>query len=143
MRRSFRTRRLSLTAMVSLLAFVAVAELGIKSLWISDGWFDRNGHVIGVFEGCAVYSQITTRFNGLVTSGHYTVRKKPDRHVLRTAISGFSATKIFLPNPRVAIGFEIVAPLWPLLLLLLIAPVRWLIARPVNTQAFPVITKQP
>jgi len=30
-------------------------------------------------------------------------------------------------------------PLWPMLLLLLIAPVRWLIARPANSPAFPVI----
>jgi len=38
--------------------------------------------------------------------------------------------------------FSFWIPLWFVLLLLLIAPALWLVARPTNAPAFPVITKQ-
>jgi len=44
------------------------------------------------------------------------------------------------PAPGAARFFDIMIPLWLTLLLVLIGPVRWLIARPANAPAFPVIT---
>jgi hypothetical protein len=59
------------------------------------------------------------------------------------SIAGFSKNEIdhvavASGEPSTELCFEV--PLWFPLFLLLIAPVRWLIARPANVPAFPVIT---
>ena len=60
--------------------------------------------------------------------------------------NGSSALRFYLENsdsfpdyPGALREFQIFIPLWFPLLLLLIAPVRWLIARPQYVPAFPVI----
>ena len=65
----------------------------------------------------------------------------PTRGVRVSRIFKFSigAHQVYRVGAQMTREFEIVMPLWPLLILLLIAPVRWLTARPANAPAFPVI----
>ena len=141
MRRPTRTRRLSIAATVSLLAFVVVAGAGVRSLWTWDVWTDGNGRVVGLEQGCIIYT--------------HTVAARPDAP--STHLSGNAKD---LPVPKNVLGFAVEnrvehnqfgnekvfglrVPVWFPLLLLLIAPVRWIFARPATTMAFPVVTKQP
>jgi len=54
---------------------------------------------------------------------------------------GFTVTKWVTGFGAVILIIEV--PRWPIFVLLLIIPVRWLMGRPGNTPAFPVVTKQP
>lgn len=58
-------------------------------------------------------------------------------------ISGFYVKKMSLPpNAFNELSFVLAVPLWLLLALLLITPVRWLIARSSVVPVFPVVIKQ-
>lgn len=146
MHRPTRTRRLSIVAMVSLLAFVVVAGEGVRSFWTLDHWNISRGHwtdeeYITLGRGCVLYYRDMSNLD--LASGlplHVSENVGRFRHV--GGILGFDYY-----NGRNLQGrqrhFMLRIPLWALILLLLIAPVRWLISRPANTPAFPVVTKQP
>ncbi|HEX5242368.1 MAG TPA: hypothetical protein VFW23_03820 [Tepidisphaeraceae bacterium] len=143
MRRPTRTRRLSIAAIASLLAFVVAAAAGVRSFWISDTWiFAICQSEIALSSGCVTGARIkSVGMKGFDRSKHLSDRVAPDKHNIARAMWGFRAWRVVLPH-RSGVREEISAieaPLWSLLLLLLIAPVRWLIAHPADAPAFPVI----
>lgn len=136
-----RTRRLSIVAVVSFVAFVVVAVITIRSFWLSDGWADNSGHFIALEGGRIAYTHIFVP--NYLPSGHLPASMSPDRQVLENAIWGFRAYKSSIPSDpsgQAIPAFRAAVPLWPLLVLLIVAPVRWLRAQQSNEPAFPVIT---
>jgi len=71
------------------------------------------------------------------------VRRSKSPSAGHRSILGLSETKevVLILKDCTLVLLVVDVPLWPLLLLLLIAPIRWLIARPANAPAFPVIAK--
>lgn len=141
MKRPTRTRRLSIAAITSLLAFMALASAGVRSFWTWDGW---------VFPGEAELTGIMLH-RGSIFCVHPTGETLQGgiRHVTGPAqadpgfpgsILGFFVSKDLDHGADGERTFALQVPLWFPLLLLLIAPVRWLIARPAEGPAFPVIT---
>src|SRR6185437_4047796 len=132
MRRPIRTRRLSIAAMVSMLAFVVVAAAATITI-------GEDELAVG---NCPL--QVGHR---LIIFRHFSDARLPrssddmkretlfDRRILSFAVSKYRATL----GDYVLVDFYIEVPLWFPTLLLLIAPVRWLMARPANAPAFPVI----
>ena len=60
------------------------------------------------------------------------------------SVLGFSLRHVKIALRRTtAEAFVYVVPIWFPLVLLLITPMRWLIAQPANKPAFPVFAKQP
>jgi len=138
MRRPIRTSRLSITEIVSLLAFVMLAGAGVRSLWTFDLWTDGNGRAVGLKQGCVVYTHtIATWLPAPSThlSGSTTGFPVP-KNVLGFAVENRVEHNEF-GNDKI---FGVRIPVWFPLLLLLTAPVRWLIARRTNAPAFPVVT---
>lgn len=148
MRRPIRTRRLSIAGILSLLAFVNVAVVGAKSFWIGegrgsssnfDGWFItlRNGcvtcrHLVSSTGSIPLY-RLVEHHQGDVSS--FPFPEGPHKSVL-----GFTFYYAHRSPPTpFSKEFCLTVPLWLPLLLLLIAPVRYLVALPANTTAFPVI----
>lgn len=145
MHRPTRTLRLSVAAIVSLLAFVVAAAAGMRSFWISDTLiFAFCQSEIVLSSGCVTCARIkSVGMEGFDRSKHLSDRVAPDKHNIARAIWGFRAWRIVLPH-RSGVREEISAleaPLWSLLLLLIIAPARWLLARPANAPAFPIIAE--
>ena len=135
MRRPARTRRLSIAAIWSLLAFMGMAGAGVRSFWIADELTDVRS-LIGFAGGLVYFSRLSPP-NGFGVRGYTSMNIDPHG---RAIFSGFSTRTV-----RYAPKFEmdsVIVPIWPLLLLLLIAPVWWLIARSANAPAFPVITER-
>lgn len=142
MRRPTRTRRLSITAILSFVAFVVTATSGIRSFWSMDEFDFGQDRAIALNGGCLHYARASFKFRQ-DPFGHLTWRYQiityPNNFL------GFATWKgvvRFSKGTGTGTGsvFHLRVPLWPLLLLLLIAPLRWLIARPANAPAFPVIT---
>ena len=142
MRRPTRTRRLSIAAIVSLLACVVVTGLGVRSLWIWDafGSIGNEECVFEIFHGCVGYTRTmpASPMPFSVDFVHLVGEKRPNRYAIEQTLLGFSVKKQNLSTSRV---IAVTVPIWPLLLLLLIAPIRWLFARPANAPAFPVIVE--
>ncbi len=154
MRRPTRTRRLSITAMVSLLAFAAVAVAGARSFWIVDRWkiwttdvenFGdqrtielRRGHIYYLYDSVdgTTTDPIHESFATKSTSW-----PNDDEIPINWSFAGFSERHFYMKGQDSPLEFFCIAvPFWFPLLLLLIIPIRWLIARPANASAFPVIT---
>ena len=130
MRRPTRTRRLSIAAILSFLAFVVVAGIGVSSFWVK--------------EQCNFIRLESGRAECVFVSG------KPDTSRVFGAYSNswsLLGCKANILGAYTRLGdstpFTIQSPLWIPLSLLLLAPAFWLIARPANTPAFQVIAKQP
>lgn len=145
MRRPTRTRRLSIAAVVSLLVFAAVAGVGARSFWILDNLSLGVHQVILLNRGCLVYEHESTNGNlsspfiaqhgsALIEERAFTVEKILSADWVHAGFWGGEMTDGFSYEGRY---FGV--PLWPLLLLLLVAPSRWLISRAANAPAFPVI----
>lgn len=142
MRRPTRTRRLSTAAIVSLLASVAVAGAGIRSMWIQDYWnlgTFRTIRTIALAGGCMRYGCLSGDLLAGVPPprGHISLfrKRRIDSDIFNFSVRDFISHSV--PAYR---QITVAIPLWFPLLLLLIAPVRWLIALPANAPAFPVIT---
>jgi len=140
MRRPARTRLLSIAAAVSLLAFVVVAASGIRSLWVFDAIGRSNQHggwAIELADARATFELVlSSGASGPIGRGHVSARLRPNSSIVGRAIWGFHAEKTVLPSMQL---IQIITPLWLPLLLLLIAPVCWLIARQAKPPAFPVV----
>lgn len=138
MHRPTRTRRLSIAAIVSLLAFVMLAGAGVRSFWTWDMLTDGNGRAIALQQGCIIYE--------------HSIATRPD-----APSSHFSGSAKNLPVPKNFLGFAVEnrvihtqfgndkvfgvrVPTWLPLLLLLLAPTCWLLARPASAPAFPIVT---
>jgi len=138
MRRPTRTRRLSIAALTSSLAFVIVACAGIRSFWTYDAWqtvVHGEGYAFVLECGTAGFVCRSGEAIPSEPGGHVHGDENPDRYAVLFGIREF---QFHVSRKEAEIDLRI--PVWPLLLLLLIAPVRWLIARPANAPAFPVIT---
>jgi len=141
MRRSTRPRRLSIAAKLSLLAFVALSALGARSFWTADSWTHGDRRAIGFALGrgqlaCAYVSMPPE----MKISGHH---QSTDAQSFETpsAILPFNVVNRVFHFPSGDLKQHALwVSLWFPLLLLLIAPARWLIARPANARAFPVVT---
>jgi len=137
MRRPIRTRRLSIAAMASLLAFAVVAGAGIRSFWTMDELDFGQRRATALNGGYVHYARASFEIGqGLVVhqSRRYQVISYPNNFL------GFSVWKQVTSFPGASgTVFRLRVPLWFPLLLLLIAPVRWLIARPQYVPAFPVV----
>src|SRR6185312_12001459 len=143
MHRPTRTRRLSIAAIVSLLLFIVVAGAGVRSFWVRDEWDSKPLRQIILEGGHVGYTQTWGKWiiSYGIQGGHHSSKA--------AWANSSSALKFYLDNidsfpdyPGALREFQIFIPLWPVLLLLLIAPVRWLIAQPANAPAFPVITNE-
>jgi len=139
MRRPTRTRRLSTAAFVSLLLLVVVAGAGAISFREAEGWDFGRYRTIWLESGGILYQRFAGGpFSREIDKGGF-VKQAPPKGVFLK----FSEDDSTVQAPGGAFSIRtlvVVFPLWPLLLLLLIAPMRWLIARPANAPAFPVIT---
>ena len=144
MRRPTRTRRLSIAAIVSLLLFATVAGAAVRSFWIWDEWGSRNyERWLTLDYGCVVYAH-SFNIKGYPPSpkGHISGKVRYPRY--EGSVLGFYAETISIDGRTYQLDtYHLRVPLWPLLLLLIVIPVRWLIARPANAPAFRVVAKQP
>lgn len=138
MRRPIRTRRLSITAILSLLLFAVMAVAEVRSLWITDIWFFGNSTFIKTPEGCVHYTRISGNFVSHIT----------DRSV-HDSWNAHATPAVSLFKPRFTIWrspgndfqqVDVIVPLVFPLPLLIVAPVLWLVARPAKVPAFPVVT---
>lgn len=145
MRRPTRTRRLSIAAIVSLLLFVAVAGAGVRSFWTWDEWSLGTGLGVDLIRGCIDFmhqSKGNTVDSPLFAHSSVSADATDtlDSLILpKWSFAGFSERHVGDGNSTFEQTYFAV-PLWPLLLLLLIVPVRWLFARAPNTPAFAVVT---
>jgi hypothetical protein len=146
MRRPTRTRRLLIAAIVSLLAFGAVAVMDVRSFWVAEIWQDRHARSVALYDGRVTYRHALAKLS-VFQSGRWSIKASlitHSRHIVADAIWGFQAHTDSFPSPvnssKVDTFFFAAVPLWFPLLLLLIIPICWLIARPANAPAFPVVT---
>lgn len=146
MHRPTRTRRLSLAAMVSLLAFVVLAAVGVRSYWTWDEWdlnWRKYGDVITVNRGSVTFRHFVSIIADTPVfgvTGHASGDVRPEYISYEPgSIFGLVVRSEHLEAPFNYERFIIRIPLWFPLLLLLIAPICWLIARPANAPAFPVV----
>jgi hypothetical protein len=135
MQRPIRTRRLSVAAIASLVGFVMVASAGVRSFWTLDELDFGYDRAIALNGGCLHYAHSS-----------FAIDRQPIQHrsmkyqVLNSpnVILGFGIwNQVPFPNAKI---FRACTPIWPFLLLLLIAPLRWLVGRPAVTSAFAIIT---
>lgn len=123
--------------MASFLAFAVMAGAGIRSFWRMNEVDFGQERAAALNGGYLHYARASFKLGqGLVVhrSRRYVVIAYPNNFL------GFSMWKQVMPFPK-ASGtiFRLRVPLWFPLLLLLIAPVRWLVARPQYVPAFPVV----
>lgn len=141
MHRGTRTSHLSIAAIVSLLAFGVVIGVGVRSFWMWDQWHIGMGKIIAIENGCVSYAHITDRSDRFPMMTHDTFQAGGmpainDSIPALWSFAGFSERRIVTARVE---AFSFGVPLWPLLLLLLIIPVRWLLAWPMGGPAFLVI----
>ena len=129
MPRPTRTRRLSIVARVSFAVFVFGALVELLSFGHRDGIFVEDSPNIGLDEGSIVYYQELPLTDAA---------QQPRPFAYNFWF--ISAVRNQFPNSPTLAYLRIQVPLHFPLLLLLIIPMRWLIARPANAPAFPVIT---
>lgn len=130
MRRATRTRRLSIAAIVSMLLLVVVAQA--ESHWIEIPSPIGDSGSLKLSDGTV---ECRLRWNQK-PSADPGPRSLSEHHLL-----GFTVTKWVAGFGPVILIIKV--PRWPVFLLLLIIPVLWIIARPPNAPAFPVVAKQP
>ncbi len=146
MRRPTRTRRLTIAAKVSLLAFMIVAAVGVRSYRTSDRW-NLGGRRIMLIHGRVLdaYDPADAAVTFPVHESYSAVNPYLPELFLppKWSFAGFSWSDIenvTISNCKRSTELCLGAPLWFPLLLLLISPVRWLIAPRVAGAAFPVVT---
>lgn len=152
MHRPTRTIRLSVVAMASMLAFACLAGIGARSFSIQKTWTLQSTPTGKVMEriftlnrGRISYEEVSwitaTLPSDLRDLGYMSGDPKSPSAGHRS-ILGLSETKevVLILKDCTLVLLVADVPLWPLLLLLLIAPTRWLIARPVHGPAFRVIS---
>lgn len=133
-----RTRRLAIDAILSFAALLAVMAAGTRSFWVWDAWGFGNGTIIGLEGGCVLYTHQKPILQPPINGPLHGVME-PEEFDFPGSILGFVVAKDLSHNAgRPIFGLQV--PLWPLLLLLVVIPIRWLIALPANAPAFPVVT---
>lgn len=131
--------------MVSLLAFMMLAGEGVRSFRIWDSWgfgIGRGG--VDLVQGRVLYTYeakaTPLESPHFVHVSVYDNRTDNLDHLIsrKWIFAGFSVRNFGFPSGQTYI--VVAAPLWFPLLLLLVVPVRWLVAQPTNAPAFPVLT---
>lgn len=138
MRWPTRTRRLWIDAVLSFVAFLAVVVAGTRSFWVWDAWGFGNGTIIGLEGGCVLFTHQKPILQPPLKGPLHGVME-PAEFDFPGSILGFVVAKDLSHNHAGNPIFGLQVPLWPLLLLLVVIPIRWLIALPANAPAFPVI----
>lgn len=141
MHRPTRTHRLSIVAIEWFAVFLVVAVAGIRSFWIWSALGNGNDRAIFLMDGNLVFMHTSGR-GGFYPSGFESAKPEADSS-LRKGVLGFAIRSEITPNAFNNTSekqFILRVPLWFPLLLLLINPIRWLIARPIRGPAFPVVT---
>jgi len=130
--------------MVSLLAAVAVGTVEVRSFWNYDAWHGGKGQDFVLDEGCASFCSRSAKPTPFYRRGREHGTMQPDSSSISQGIWGFEFRHgISADMPLDGPTTEFALPLWPLVLLLLIAPLSWLCALPPNAPAFPIVAKQP
>jgi len=147
MRRPTRTRGLSIAAAVSLVLFIAIAALWVHSYTMTYTELHQRIRVQGqqiefatdflrVCDGGIYFHPEVTQFAAA------NIDANEEKQLLQSRGSSYALMKqppwdgaAWPDDPN---GWH--GPLWIPLLLLLIAPVCWVIAHPASTTAFPVVT---
>lgn len=144
MRGPARTRRFSIVAILSLSGFVVLAGAAVKSFSSWNAWGMGSHQRVLLTHGYIQYARFritvlpVSRATLMLERSHSigSLPDLPDRSFL-----GFSYEHDQSRGPIARYeGHYFWVPLWFPLLLLLIAPALWVIARPITGQAFPVIT---
>lgn len=130
MHRPIRTRRLAIAARVSLAFFVLGALVELLSFGNRDGVSIGDSPRFGLSEGSILYYQELPLTDAAQ-------QPRPFAH----SFWYISAVRGQYPNSPTLAYLRVQLPLHFPLLLLFIVPIRWLIARPANAPAFPVINK--
>lgn len=151
MRRHTRTRRLSIAAIASLLLFFATAALWVRSYSMFYTELRQRAHVEGQqidFDTDALRAcDGSLYFHHEITQLPFNPAVKISPNAAKQLLGSQGSSYAFMRQtpwnganwPDDPNRWRV--PLWIPLLLLLITPMRWLIARSENTLAFPVITK--
>jgi len=131
---------LSVTAILSLLASVVVAAAGVRSVRTYDAW-GSNNWTIGIENGSIGFMRETGYYadGPMDRLGHISSAARTAGPFVNLKFS-ISSQDVIPSRPGALKILELHIPLWLPLLLLLITPVCWLIARPANAPAFAVIT---
>ena len=129
MHRPIRTRRLSIAAIVSMLLLVVVAQ--VESRWIEIPRPVGDSGSLKLSDGAMEFRLGWNR----------RLSVNPGSNFSEHYLLGFTVTKWVADFGPVILIIKV--PRWPVFLLLLIIPVLWIIARPPNAPAFPVVAKQP
>lgn len=147
MQRRIRTRRLSFAATMSFAALLALSLAGIRSFWTSDALYLPAGCRLLISHGYFQYSH-----TWISQASGYPLKERSlsyesgldpmEPGSLGRRFLGFSFFHIKASQTSNCLDlFELWIPIWFPLLILLIAPVRWLIARSGNAPAFPIIAE--
>jgi len=132
---------------MSVAALVALSFVGVRSFWTSDALDLPAGNRLLISHGYFQYSHtwISEAPGSPVSyrSLSYESGLSPtEPGSLGTRFLGFSYLHIKASQTSNCLDlFELWIPLWFPLLLLVIVPVRWLIARPANAPAFSIIAE--
>src|SRR6185437_3656282 len=89
MRCPTRTRRLSIAAMVSLLAAVAVGTVEVRSFWNYDAWHGGKGQDFVLDEGCASFCSRSAKPTPFYRRGREHGTMQPDSSSISQGIWGF------------------------------------------------------
>lgn len=120
MRRPTRTRRLSIAAMGSFVAFVVVASAGLRSLWTADDWMVGTGRAIGLNDGHIFFAHGS---RSIVHGPPH--QSSPSSSYPFASFLGFSFRHIKIPLRKTTAEAHVYdVPFWFPLLLLLITPVH-------------------
>lgn len=140
MRRPIRTHRLSIIAIEWFAVFMVVAGAGMRSFWIWSALGNGNDRAVFLVDGYILFMHTSGSGGDPYPSGYESEKAQADsslpRGFLGFAIKTETTSDIF--THLTGKQFSLRVPLWFPLLLLLINPARWLIARPLSGPAFSV-----
>jgi len=91
MRRPTRTRRLTIAAVLSLMAFGVVTGAGVRSFWSLDCWENSNGRWgIALAGGCAIFNHHSEFPASYTPIGFYHTDVRPDAFEINRAVGDFT-----------------------------------------------------
>lgn len=138
-----RTRRFSISAILSCVGLLALAGADVRSFWTCDEWdFMGSGQTVVLVRGCFLYRHYAS---GTGATGYTGPKVHLSGDIKRVripeSIGGFIYDNHVDHTP---FGYEkmlfLRMPIWPaLLFLLFVGPIRWLSARSSGRPAFPII----
>lgn len=119
------------------MAFAALSGFGVKSFWAVNVMDFGRFHYLVLHRGVIEYQHLSGKFYDKMND-EVQIASTDAGPASAASVLDFSVTSLFDKLSGTGV-FDVRARLWLLLLLLMIAPVSWLIGRPENGPAFPVI----